>query len=154
MVDYLQKQIAIRRGRLAALEKERDKLIIELTAYEDALANAGLVRFAISESRSERLLPVSKAWRAILHRLAEFSDFNASDVSLVAQKLYKEEALRKPLTKDGVRAQLSLYAKKGIIRRRGGGSYLVTEQTKAALADPSLAVRGDRSSKFAAGDAR
>ncbi len=141
MTDYLQKQIETRRSRIATLDRERATLIAELTAYEDALANAadGSVHITIPKSRAQqqRLLPVFGAWRTILQRLADFTHFNASDVKLIAQKLYDEETLKKPPTNDGIRAQLSLYAKKGIVKRLGGGNYRLTEQTKAALALPN-----------------
>jgi hypothetical protein len=140
MSEYLQMQIATRRSRLASIDKERATLVAELAAYEDALTNGGAVEFTAPKSRKSNELGVSKAWRAILQRLAQFKHFNASDVRLVAQELYNNETLRKPQTKDGVRAQLSLYAKRGLIRRRGNGSYLLTEKTKAALLVPSSTV--------------
>lgn len=145
MSHYLQEQIATRRSRLASLDTERARLIAELSAYEDALANAadgaGPVTILTTRKQRQRLLPVSKAWRAILQRLAGFKHFNADDVKLEAQKLYDEGILKKPQTNDGVRAQLSLYAKRGIVKRRGIGSYLLTEQTKNALSLPSFATR-------------
>ena len=155
MSEYLQTQIAARRNRLASLDRERATLIAELSAYEDALANEAnsSAEFNLrgNYKERERSLPVSKAWRAILQRLADFRHFNASDVKLVAQKLYDDGTLKKPQTNDGVRAQLSLYAKKGIIRRKGGGSYLLTDQTRSALASPSFALAADvdRTSKLA-----
>ncbi len=143
MTDYLQKQIDTRRSRIALLDKERVRLIAELNAYEDALANgaSGSVQITSLGNRrqQQRLLHVFGAWRAILDRLADFVRFNASDVKLVAQKLYDDGTVKKPPTSDGVRAQLSLYAKKGIVKRLGGGNYRLTEQTKAALA-PSRAT--------------
>jgi hypothetical protein len=144
MSDYLQRQIETRRSRIATLDRERVALVAELTAYEDALANAadGSIQSAIPKSHrpQHRLLPVSRAWRLILHRLVDFRHFNGGDVKLVAQELYDESVLRKPQTNDGVRAQLSLYARKGIIKRLGGGNYRLTEGTKAALALPNSAL--------------
>ena len=142
MNDYLLKQIETRRSRIASLDRERVRLAAELAAYEDALANAdGGSHFTITSPKSRaqqmRLLPVFGAWRAILQRLLEFKHFNGSDVLLIAQKLYDEGVLKKPVTNDGARAQLSLYAKKRIIKRLGGGNYCVSEQTRAALSFPS-----------------
>jgi hypothetical protein len=133
MNEYLQMQIANRRDRLSLIDKERALLIAELAAYEDALAHGSSVQLAVPKSHKGNELRVSKAWRAILQRLAEFRHFNASDVKLVAQELYNDGKLKKSQTNDGVRAQLSLYAKRGLVRRRGNGSYLLTEKTKAAL---------------------
>jgi hypothetical protein len=137
MSEYLQQQISTRRARLATLEKERVAIIAELSAYEDALANVvgdALHAPIIGRGKQQnRVLPVSKGWCAILERLVSFKHFNASDVKLVAQQLIADGKLSKPQTNDGVRAQLSLYAKKGIISRRGNGSYILTEATKAAL---------------------
>lgn len=144
MTEYLEKQIAARRSRLASLEKERATLIAELTAYEDALANAadgaGQITLPASHRHQRQLLPVSSAWRSILQQLAGFKHFNASDVKLIAQKLHSDGTLRKPQTSDGVRAQLSLYAKKQIVKRLGGGNYRLTERTKTALGLRSFAV--------------
>lgn len=137
MSAYLEQQIATRRSRLATLDRQRATLLAELAAYEDALANLsdGSAHVVIPKSRSQqkRLLPVSGAWRTILDHLVSFRHFNASDVKLIAQQLHKEGTLKKPQTNDGVRAQLSLYAKKQIIKRLGGGNYRLTDQTKAAL---------------------
>jgi hypothetical protein len=145
MSEYLQQQISARRTRLAALEKERAAIIAELSAYEDALASVvgDAVRAPVVGQRKQqdRVLPVSKGWRAILERLVSFKHFSASDVKFVAQQLFTDGRLNKPQTNDGVRAQLSLYAKKGLISRRGNGSYILTEATKAVLLTQSRKAR-------------
>jgi hypothetical protein len=142
MRDYLEDQIATRRRRLAALDGERAKLIGELAAYEDALTNASdrSIDFATLKKPTDgqKSLSVSSAWRAILRRLANFKHFNASEVMLVARSLHADGILKKEQTNDGVRAQLSLYTKKGLIKRLGGGNYHLTNQTRAALEVPSL----------------
>jgi hypothetical protein len=146
MSEYLQQQIARRRGRLAALEKERATIIAELAAYEDALANTGRDDSEapiVSRVRRQQRLSISKAWRAILGRLVSFKHFNASDVKSVAQQLFAEGRLIKPQTNDGVRAQLSLYAKKGLISRRGNGSYVLTEESRVALLASSRAMQAE-----------
>jgi hypothetical protein len=134
---YFETQIASRRKRLAALDRERAVLVGELTAYEDALARstdhpADPTSFE-APKESEQFLPVSRAWLIILERLTTFPHFNTNDLMLVARELHAEGKLKKPQTNDGVRAQLSLYAKKGIIKRRGGGNYQLTENTRARL---------------------
>jgi hypothetical protein len=143
MSEYLQQQIAARRSRLASLDKERTAIIAELTAYEDALANAtaDAAQFSIADrsKHQDRALRVSKAWRAILERLGSFRHFNASDVKTVSQQLCADGTLKKPQTNDGVRAQLSLYAKRGLISRSGNGRYVLTEETKATLVTSSRA---------------
>ncbi len=135
MSDYLQMQIATRRNRLEALDRERAKLTAELAAYEDALTSVGEGSLQIPKSHSHqrRLLPIFGDWRAILENLVEFRHFNASDVKRVAKKLFEAGKLKKAQTSDLVRAQLSLYAKKHLIKRMGGGNYRLTEQTKVAL---------------------
>jgi hypothetical protein len=137
MRDYLETQIASRRERLAALDSERAKLVGELTAYQDALANStdGSIDLTKLKEPAERYqpLPVFQAWLIILQRMADYKHFNASEVMLVARTLYDEGKLRKPQTNDGVRAQLSLYAKKGIIKRIGGGNYQLTDKSKTSL---------------------
>ena len=134
--EYLETQITSRRQRLAALDKERAALVGELAAYEDALAKSGNESVDQTGADGTALihsLAVSHAWRTILERMADFKYFNAGDVELAARRLHDDGKLKKPLTKDGVRAQLSLYTKKGILRRRGGGHYLLTDKTRAAL---------------------
>jgi len=134
--EYLETQIATRRQRLAALDKERAALVGELVAYEDVLANSENEPLSETASGGAPLyhaLPVSHAWRTILERMAAFRFFNAGDVELATRTLHNDGKLKKPVTRDGVRAQLSIYTKKGILRRRGGGHYLLTDSTKAAL---------------------
>jgi hypothetical protein len=156
MRDYLETQIASRRKRLAALDRERATLVGELTAYEDALAKSTDGSIDLTEFREpterNQSLPVLRAWLVILQRMADFTHFNASEVMLVARTLYDEGKLRKPQTNDGVRAQLSLYAKKGIIKRIGGGNYRLTHDTRATLGlsssngiDGSVSPLGDES---------
>jgi hypothetical protein len=137
MRSYLQTQVASRRRRLAALDHERAALLGEIAAYEDALARSTDGSEDPSSlsgpTEPQEFLPVSRSWFVILQRLAEFTHFNANDVVLIARALHQEGKLRKPQTNDGVRAQLSLYAKKVIVKRRGGGNYQVTEKTKELL---------------------
>jgi hypothetical protein len=135
MRDYLQTQIASRRQRLAMLDRERAELAGELVAYEDALAKSsdGDATNLEAIREPQQSLPVSRTWLTILSRLAEFTHFNANDIMLVARALHAENKLPKPQTNDGVRAQLSLFTKKGIIKRRGGGNYQLTDNTRARL---------------------
>ena len=137
MRAYLETQIASRRKRLAALDRERTELVGELVAYEDALAKSsdGSIDTTNVEAliETEQSLPVSRTWLTILSRLAEFAHFNANDVMLIARALHAEDKLPKPQTNDGVRAQFSIFTKKGIIKRRGGGNYQLTENTRALL---------------------
>jgi len=135
MSAYLTKQIAVRRKRLETLETERVTIIAELRAYEDALAKspgAPIGPEGLRKSEPESLR-VFGAWSTILQRLAEFKRFNARDVMLEARILYNEGKLQKPQTNDGVRAQLSIYAKKGIVKRVGGGHYCLTNNARAAF---------------------
>jgi hypothetical protein len=137
MREYLESQVAARRLRLAALDTQRITVAAELATLEDALAQA--TDHSIPSTNSpvatvdRSSLSVGTAWLTILERMAEFTHFNASDVGLAASQLYKDEKLKKPLTKDGIRAQLSILTRKRILKRRGGGNYLLTEETRLAL---------------------
>lgn len=136
MRHYLETQITARRKRLAALDSERAKLVGELAAYEDALAKSatGSTDEAhIQKLQHEPLLSVSRAWLTVLQRMAGFKYFNASEILIAASALHQEGKLKKLLTNDGVRAQLSNYTRKGILKRRGGGNYLLTDATRAVL---------------------
>jgi hypothetical protein len=136
MRDYLEEQIASRRKRLAALDKERIALNGEIAAYADALAKAldgSIDQTKLASITAGRPLPVSNAWRTILMRMATFAHFNSSEVMLAAQVLNQEGKLKKPQTWEGVRAQLSLYTRKGIVKRLGGGNYRLTDSTKMGL---------------------
>jgi hypothetical protein len=130
MTTSLQQKIEVRRSRIAILDREREQLLIELVEFERALSLRGT---DAAHQKPVRPLPVFGAWLAILQSLAEHKRFNAKEVRLVAQKLFSDGVLKKELTRDGVRAQLSLYTKKAIIRRMGGGNYCLTEKTKNGL---------------------
>src|SRR5262245_11256614 len=145
MRDYLETQIAMRRQRLAALDHERSTVMAEIRAYEDALAHvdedatvaSGQTRKEASK-RSSRLsnqesLNLSPTWIALLRRLASFKHFNASEVILVARELHKEQSAIKEQSWSNVRSQLSIYTKRGIIMRLGGGNYRLSDKTKTAL---------------------
>jgi hypothetical protein len=138
MRAYLEQKIVERRQRLAALDQERSVVAAELGVYEDMLFNLrddAAASELINESHLDHRvnLNITRAWVAILDRLATFKHFNASEVMLVARELFKEKIITKEQTRDGIRAQLSQYAKKGLIRRLGGGNYRLTESTKASL---------------------
>lgn len=130
MPSSVQQMIEVRRSRIAILDREREQLLVELIEFERALSLPGT---QATHQRPVRPLPVLGAWFAILQALAEYKRFNAKEVRLVAQKLFSDGVLKKELTRDGVRAQFSLYTKKGIIRRMGGGNYCLTEKTKNNL---------------------
>src|SRR4051812_6606932 len=101
--SYLEQQISRRRERLVALDKERMTLIVEIAAYEDALAHMGEgVTIVSGESPP---LTLSKAWVKILLRLSKFASFDAGDVEVAARELGFE------LTAVNVRSQLSTYNK-------------------------------------------
>jgi hypothetical protein len=143
MRDYFEQQITSRRNRLAALERERAVLAAEIAAYQDALAKTAEGSIGLIETSStskEEILPVSKAWRTILTRMAGFTHFNAREVLLAATVLNNEGKLNKPQTREGVRAQLSLYTKKGFLQRLGGGNYRLAEKTRVTL---GLSVKTD-----------
>ena len=156
-MGYLESQIAARRARLEALDVERAVLVAQLAAYEDVLARSANspAESITGESREQSppTLSVSSAWFVVLKRMGDFTYFNASDLEVEALQLYKEEKLRKSLTKDGIRAQLSIYTKKGILKRRGGGQYLLSRKTRLALGLTDKMSSG-QSSRNTAGDAR
>jgi hypothetical protein len=137
---FLQQKIIERRQRLIALDRERSAVQAELGVYEEMLANLPDDPTAAAEPTTDSShlddrvkLNITRAWVAILDRLAPFKHFNASEVMLVARELFKEKILSKEQTKDGIRAQLSQYTKRGLIKRLGGGNYRLTEPTKASL---------------------
>jgi hypothetical protein len=140
MRDYFEQQIASRRNRLAALDRERAVLAGEIAAYLDALSKTTDDSIETSPSPKEEILPVSKAWRTILTRMSGFTHFNAREVLLAATVLNNEGKLKKPQTREGVRAQLSLYTKKGFLQRLGGGNYRLAEKTRVTL---ELSIKTD-----------
>src|SRR5262245_49519201 len=148
---YLETQIAARRQRLAAVEHERSTLLAEIRAYEDALAHAtkgstegspGSIRRATPKGPSQQGLNLSPTWTAILRRLADFKRFNAGEIMLVARELHKQQDAIKEQSPANVRSQLSLYAKRGIIMRLGGGNYRLSDDTKTTLTASRSATDG------------
>jgi hypothetical protein len=129
MREYLEQQIAARRKRLSLLDQERSTVESELRAYEDALAQAG----GNSVRDHSQCASLSRGWITILKSLVGFKHFNASEIVLAANRLFKEKALKKKQTAGSARAQLSLLTKKGIINRRGGGNYSFSDEAKLWL---------------------
>jgi hypothetical protein len=177
MREYLETQIGKRRQRLAAIDTERNQLSAELTALEAALEHsqdpaneadlndANRPKSRLSKRPSFNLSPT---WVAILERLSGFQHFNARDVRQIAATLHREQTAIKEQTYGNVRVQFSLYTKRGILKRLGGGNYKVSEMAKIALracktitSTPSLVVtahsknlRPTSSVQKSAGDAR
>jgi hypothetical protein len=127
-----------KRRRVAALEKGQ---LVELVA-ELWVAVEGLVDGAAdssrsttgSKSRSKIGINLTKAWTEILRRLSTYKHFRSADIILVSREFQKEGKINRVQTSGSARAQLCQLARKGIIKRLGGGNYRVSEDTKKALA--------------------
>jgi hypothetical protein len=108
------------------------KLWVSVEAMMDNTENSNMPG-SESKARSNANLKFTKAWTAILRRLSTYRHFRAGDVILVSQELQREGTISRIQTPGGARAQLCQLTKKGAIKRRGGGNYQVTPQTKNAL---------------------
>ena len=138
MASNLEAHIDDYRKRLIALDKERARLVDEL--FRD-VARLAKTQADFHGGEIEEIgrppLRVSRSWASILKRLSGFTSFNAGDVEIVVRALRSEEEneekkmrFQKP---GNIRSQLSLLTRKGILKRRGGGNYHVTAQTKKLL---------------------
>jgi hypothetical protein len=138
MASNLEAQIDDYRKRLIALDKERARLVDELFRDVATLAktHANFHGGEIEET-GRTPLRVSRNWASILKRLSDFSSFNASDVEIVVRAIRSDEENEEKKMRvqraGNIRSQLSLLTRKGILKRRGGGNYYVTAQTKKLL---------------------
>jgi hypothetical protein len=116
MASNLEAQIDDYRKRLIALDKERARLVDEL--FRDV---ATLAKTHANFHGGE----------------IDFSSFNASDVEIVVRAIRSDEENEEKKMRvqraGNIRSQLSLLTRKGILKRRGGGNYYVTAQTKKLL---------------------
>jgi hypothetical protein len=154
---------AQKRSRLASFDKEQlvDLLANILVTIEALGAGDGnsIASLAATTTGTKVELRVTKAWALILHRLSGYKHFRATDAVLVSREFYKDGKINRIQTGGSARAQLSLLTRKGIIKRLGGGNYLVPDAGKRALeqlrAEKRLGrSRGNSSSPKTAGDAR
>jgi hypothetical protein len=129
-----EKAIRDRHKRLAALDQERLVILAELQAHDEPLLVSANNTADPKPSKQAESLGLSRNWRIILRHLAAYRHFNAGDVILLGKKLCEQGILSKQLTADGVRAQFSIYSRKGFLVRRGGGNYCVAEHVKTELA--------------------
>jgi hypothetical protein len=151
MAGYLQ-HISILRRRLALAERQRDRAYARLMAFLDTVTEDDIARspggLPVSPINSVR---VSKTWAKILQRLSRYKRFRAADAVIESHRLLKNNQIGRPQTPGGARAQLSLLAKKGIVKRLGGGNYELTAQAKVRFDDGDNV---DDDQKILAGDAR
>jgi hypothetical protein len=145
----LERKIAEREGRLAALERERLEVEAELRAYRDALH---LVRDAPTDARASRSAPtvvrqaaqddggkraargLSGKWVHIWSAVGRKhpGDFSFDDV------IHVSEELGHPVSRDNVRSQLWSRGEAGDFRRTSPGMYRMTDQGREAFVGDSI----------------
>jgi hypothetical protein len=149
-----------KRRRLAGFDKQQ---LVDLLAYVlvavETLGDGGSIRpLTTTESGDRGDLKVTKAWALILRKLSTYKHFRATDAVLVSREFHKDGKINRIQTSGSARAQLCLLTRKGVIRRLGGGNYIVPDETKRALTQLRAKRLGRSrrhgSSPDTAGDAR
>lgn len=150
MASYLQ-HVSVLRRRLAAAERVRDRAYTELMAFLDTVTEDDIRQSSAGlPSAPLNVIRVSKAWTKILQRLSQYKRFRVTDAVTESRRLFDEDEITRPQTSGGARAQLSLLAKKGIVKRLGGGNYELAAQAKVRFGDQDNAEL----TRIMAGDAR
>ena len=130
-------QIADYRRELEELDRKRSRVLANLIGLLENVSSAERLSEAghgIAESVLQRKVErISNAWLTILQGLLAFRHFNAGDVERIANGLLKDGKLVKPQSRENIRAQLTLFTKRRMIRRMGGGNYLFLPETKQLL---------------------
>jgi hypothetical protein len=151
VTNYLQ-HVSVLRRRLAAAERQRDRAYAQLMAFLDTVTEDDITRSSAPlPTSSINSIRVSKAWTKILQQLCRYKRFRVSDAVIESQRLSKLDKIARVQTPGSARAQISLLAKKGIVKRLGGGNYELSAQAKVRFDDGGN-VEAD--SKTTAGDAR
>jgi hypothetical protein len=125
-----------KRRLLAAIDKEQLVLLVAklLVSAEALLDSSALPNAAKPKPNTKNVgLKLTKAWRLIMSRLANYAHFRADDVILVSRELQKDGAIAHIQTSGSARAQLCHLTRRGAIKRLGGGNYRVNEEIKVAL---------------------
>lgn len=116
------------RGELRALDQRRERVLGQIEAFEEMMADA-VAKTAAGEPEDEgsrRSRGLSSGWKATLRKLSNRESFNYDEVL--------RETLRAGLgvALPTIRARMSKYAEDGYVERLSDGVYRVTAKGRDA----------------------